>query len=257
MDISHIKQLLDAKCEEYEQPEFIASDPICVPHRFDKAQDIEIAGFFASILAWGNRRSIINSCNRLMELMDEAPYDFVRNHQERDRIRFLHFVHRTFNATDLLFFLHRLQLHYQSHESLVSTFFPKGNEDAYLALSYFHQYFFSLEEAPERSRKHIGNPLRGSACKRLNMYLRWMVRRNSPVDFGLWNSISPAKLVIPLDTHSGQVSRRLGLLTRKQNDWKSVTLLTDTLRSFDAQDPVKYDYALFALGAEERLNFRR
>lgn len=257
MDVNRVKELLDAKREEYEQPEFIPDDPICIPHRFHIAQDIELAGFFAAVLAWGHRQSIINSANRLLALMDEAPFDFIRNHQEQDRRRFLHFVHRTFNATDLLFFIERLQQHYLMHDSLQSAFYPHGDEDAYTALSHFHQYFFSIEDAPERSRKHIGNPLKGSACKRLNMYLRWMVRRNSPVDFGLWTDISPARLAVPLDTHTGQVSRRLGLLSRKQNDWQAVEMLSKTLRSFDAHDPVKYDFALFALGAEERINFKR
>lgn len=254
-DLNGIKRLLDAKFEAYHNEDFIKKDPISVPHRFTKLQDIEIAAFFAAILAWGNRTTIINKTNEILSLMDNAPHDFVLHHQESDLKRFQHFVHRTFNATDLLYTIAFFHNHYQQNNSLQTAFtqhIHDKNATIQQALTGFHHYFFSFPHAPERTRKHIATPARKSACKRLNMFLRWMVRQNSPVDFGLWTELSTADLICPLDTHVGDVSRRLGILQRPQNDWQAAQELTAQLKQFDETDPVKYDYALFALGAEER-----
>lgn len=256
-----LKQFLDQKVKEYNRPAFIEKDPVSIPHRFRQRQDIEIAGFFAALLAWGNRTAIINSCNRLLAAMDMAPYDFVRRHRDSDLKPLLTFVHRTFNATDLFWLLHFLQDHYRRHDSLETAFaqfMHPESTDIGPALTGFHHYVFSLPDAPERTRKHIASPQRNSACKRLNMYLRWMVRNDNrgglapEVDFGLWKTISPSQLICPLDVHVGDVARRTGLLTRPQNDWKAAQELTANLRLLDAADPVKYDYALFALGVMER-----
>lgn len=248
-----LKRILEEKFAHYHQADFITKDPISVPHRFSRKQDIEIAAFFAAILAWGNRTMIVRNTNRIMALMDEAPHDFILNHQPQDLKPFIHFVHRTFNATDLLYSIEFFKHHYTHHDSLESAFLPKlAQPDAEHSLVHFHQYFFSLPDAPDRSRKHISTPAKKSACKRLNMFLRWMVRKNSEVDFGLWNGLSPADLICPLDTHVSDVARKLDLLERKQNDWKAAVELTQHLRLLDADDPVKYDYALFGMGAEER-----
>ncbi|MBL7705256.1 MAG: TIGR02757 family protein [Taibaiella sp.] len=248
-----LKRILDEKFAHYHQTDFITKDPISVPRRFVKKQDIEIAAFFAAILAWGNRTMIIRNTNHIMALMGETPYEFICHHEARDLKSFVHFVHRTFNATDLLYSIAFFKHHYTHNDSLETAFLPKGNPpDAERALVHFHNYFFSLPDAPDRTRKHIATPAKKSACKRLNMFLRWMVRKDSTVDFGLWNGLSPADLICPLDTHVSDVARRLGLLERKQNDWKSAIELTGNLRLLDAADPVKYDYALFGMGAEER-----
>lgn len=248
-----IKALLDARTAFYETPAFIPSDPISIPHRFSKLQDIEIAGLFAATLAWGHRSMIIRNAARLMAWMDDAPHDFILHHEETDLRCFLAFAHRTFNATDLLYFIHFLRHHYGQHSSLEEAFFPKGVgvQTVERALSYFHNYFFSLPDAPARTRKHVATPLRGSACKRLCMYLRWMVRPG-PVDFGLWTRVTPADLICPLDTHVARVATRLRLLTREKSDWKAAVELTTSLRVFDSTDPVRYDFALFSLGADER-----
>ncbi len=251
-----LRQLLDKKVAQYNVPDFIPGDPICIPHRFSLRQDIEISGFFAAILAWGNRTSIINSCQRLLHLMDDAPYQFVRHFQESDLKPFLQFAHRTFNGTDAYYFLRFLQEHYAKHNSLETAFsdaINPGDTDVEHGLNAFRRYFFSLEYFPERTQKHIAAPFRGSACKRLNMLLRWMVREDDTgVDFGLWSSIKPAQLICPLDVHTAQVARRAGLLQRKQNDWKAALELTEALRCFDPHDPVKYDFALFGMGVMER-----
>ncbi len=241
----------------YNQPDFIADDPISIPHQFTKAQDIEIMGFWAAVLAWGNRRTIINKCQELITLTDHSPHDFMLNHQVSDLKRFLNFKHRTFNATDALYFIHFFKHHYSQHESLESAFTMSFSEQAptvETALSTFHEYFFSLTEYPERTRKHIATPARNSACKRLNMFLRWMVRQDGKgVDFGIWKKIKPAQLVCPCDVHVERVARSLGLLTRKPMDWKTALELTENLRQFDAEDPVKYDFALFGLGVVGKL----
>lgn len=251
---TNVKKLLDLKYETYHNEAFITKDPVSIPHLFSKVQDIEIAAFFAAILAWGNRTMILNNCRRLLEMMDNAPYQFVLQHEEQDLKPLFHFVHRTFNGTDLLHFIAFFKHHYSSHDLLETAFIPPGNEAATVerSLNHFHHYCFSIPDAAERTRKHIASPERGSACKRLNMFLRWMIRKNSPVDMGIWNYLTPAQLICPLDTHVADVSRRLGLIERKQNDWKTALQLTAHLREFDPEDPVKYDYALFALGVEER-----
>jgi uncharacterized protein (TIGR02757 family) len=251
-----LKAFLEEKVALYNQPSFIDADPISIPHRFTLKQDIEIAGFFAALFAWGNRTIIINKCTELLQLMDNAPYDFIRNHTDADLKPFLHFKHRTFNTTDLLYFISFLQYYYSQHISLESAFsiwLQPEDETVEIALVHFHNYFFSLPFAPERTRKHIATPSRGSHCKRLNMYLRWMVRNNaSGVDFGLWPDIKPAQLVCPVDVHVARVARRLNLLTAKQLNWKAALELTGKLRQMDPADPVKYDFALFGLGVTEK-----
>ncbi len=251
-----LKELLDNKVRLYDQPGFIAKDPISIPHSFTKKQDIEISGLFAATLAWGNRTTIINSCKKLMGWMDDAPHDFVLHHKDTDLKTFLHFAHRTFNATDLLYFLHFLQYHYQQHDSLEDAFVPGKSykeQTVEQALIHCHDYFFSIEH-PERTRKHVATPRRNSACKRLNMYLRWMVRKDiAGVDFGIWKKIKPAQLICPLDVHVARVAERLGLIDTNKADWNNALLLTDRLREFNPADPAIYDYALFGLGAEERL----
>ena len=252
-NFDHIKSLLDEKADLYEQPRFIEADPIVVPHRFINRADIEIAGFFAAVLAWGTRTSIINSANRILKLMDDSPHAFIVGHQDTDLNPFVHFVHRTFNATDLLYFIEVLQQHYRQHDSLETAFTGTQVSDAYNVLTGFHNYFFSLEH-PARTRKHIATPARHSACKRLNMYLRWMVRSPARgVDFGLWKTLDPAMLICPLDVHVASVSRRLGLLENVKSDWKNAVNLTCQLRLMNPADPAMYDFALFGLGAEERL----
>jgi uncharacterized protein (TIGR02757 family) len=254
-DIAAIKALLDDRVSKYNQANFIPNDPVSIPHRFTKKQDIEISGFFASILAWGQRKTIINNCIKLMNLMDNAPHDFILHHKEQDLTRFLGFKHRTFNDTDLLYFLHFFNWYYSQHESLETAFTGQYNEikSQKERLMYFHDLVFSLEDAPHRSKKHISTPVRKSACKRINMYLRWMVRKdNHGVDFGIWNTMKPADLVCPCDVHVERVARRLGLITRKGMDWQTAEELTNHLRTFDPTDPVKYDYALFGLGVEEK-----
>jgi uncharacterized protein (TIGR02757 family) len=259
MHPSSLKKFLDQKVLEYNRPSFIEKDPVSIPHRFSKKQDIEISGFFAALFAWGNRTSIINSCNRLLAAMDNAPYDFVRMHKPADLKPLLSFVHRTFNATDLFWLLHFLQQHYLRYDTLESAFSQYINPlstDIAQALIGFNNYVFSLPDAPERTRKHISTPAKNSACKRLNMFLRWMVRNdggNTPhVDFGIWTGISPAQLICPLDVHVANVARRMNLLQRTQNDWKAASELTVQLRRLSPEDPVQYDFALFGLGVMER-----
>jgi len=244
-----LKNFLDQKILLYNRPEFIKDDPISIPHRFQKKQDIEIAGFFAATLAWGNRKSIINSCSRLLRGMDDAPHDFILNHQPEDLKPFLNFAHRTFNPTDLFWFFAFLQKHYRQSESLETAFFPDEQEDSVAAaLVRFHHYFFS-GEFPERTKKHVATPLRNSACKRLCMLLRWMVRNDGQgVDFGIWSSVSPAQLVCPLDVHVARVSARLGLIAKEKADWRTALELTNVLKKWRPADPAIYDFALFGLG---------
>jgi uncharacterized protein (TIGR02757 family) len=248
-----LKTFLDDKVVEYNQPSFIVSDPIQIPHQFTLKEDIEIAGFLAATIAWGNRTMIIKNANRMMELLDDSPFDFVMNHQEQDLKRFSGFVHRTFNSTDLIQFVKSLQHIYTNHNGLENTLAIKDGSNSYkAAISNFKQVFF---EAPHESRteKHVSNPLKGSAAKRINMFLRWMVRNdNCGVDFGIWKTHNPANLSCPLDVHSGNVARKLGLLTRKQNDWKALSELDTNLRKLDKSDPSKYDFALFGLGIFEK-----
>ena len=243
---------------QYNQPNFITNDPICIPHRFAKKQDIEIAAFFAAILAWGQRKTIINKCTDLFERMDNDPYKFMVGHGDDDLRRLLNFKHRTFNDTDLLYFVSFFKHHYALSDSLETAFLPDDfanhtNFTAEHALNHFRAYFFSLPDSPRRTVKHISSPLQKSTCKRLNMFLRWMVRKdNMGVDFGVWNSILPADLICPCDVHVDRVARRLNMITRKQTDWRTAVELTEELRRFDPVDPVKYDFALFGLGVEEK-----
>ena len=254
-----IHQLLDQKLKQYNRIEFIGKDPICIPHSYSKKQDIEIAGFFAAIFAWGNRTTIISKSKELLERMDNAPYAFCTQHQEKDLKKLLGFVHRTFNDTDLLYCIEFFKQHYAKHESLETAFFESTNNNDLAiiekALTQFQNYFFSLEDAPARTKKHIASPISGSTCKRLNMFLRWMVRKDKQgVDFGIWNRISPAALIMPIDVHVARVSRALGILQRPQTDWQAAIELTNYCRTLDAKDPVKYDFALFSLGVIEKFN---
>lgn len=247
-----LKAFLDEKVERFNQPSFITLDPVSIPHLFTKKQDIEIAGLMAAVLAWGQRATIIRKCSELMQWMDNAPHEFVLHHRERDLKRFQEFRHRTFNGTDALYFIEALKSIYREHASLEDVFaVPSGNATVEQGLINFHHRFFSLENHPHRTRKHLPTPERKSTCKRINMYLRWMVRRDSNgVDFGLWRTISPAQLVCPCDVHVDRVARKLKLIKRKQTDWLTALELTDNLRKLDPNDPVKYDFALFGLGIE-------
>jgi len=253
-----LKDFLDTKVAQYNQPAFITNDPICIPHRFVKKQDIEIAAFFAAILAWGQRKTIINKCTDLLGRMDNDPYNFMIGHSDDDLRRLLNFKHRTFNDTDLLYFVSFFKHHYALSATLETAFLPDdfsnhANFTAEHALNHFREYFFSLPDSPQRTVKHISSPLQKSTCKRLNMFLRWMVRKdNMGVDFGVWNSILPSDLICPCDVHVDRVARRLDMITRKQTDWRTAVELTDELRKFDPADPVKYDFALFGLGVEEK-----
>lgn len=250
---SNLREFLERKVEEYNRPSFVEGDPVSIPHLFSKKQDIEISGFFAAIFAWGIRTTIINKSRELMQLMDNAPHDFIINHQEKDLRRMETFCHRTFNATDLLYFISFLRHHYQKHTSLEEAFWRKEFEGVEQCLNFFYTAFFSLEDVPPRTRKHIAAPMKNSACKRINMYLRWMVRNDDRgVDFGIWKKISPSQLICPLDIHVARVAKRFNLVERPEADWKSAVELTAQLRKFDSSDPAKFDFALFALGVVER-----
>ena len=243
-----LKALLDLKVGEYNTLSFIENDPVSVPHQFTRKQDIEIAGFLAATLSWGNRKSIVSNAVRLVQMMDNTPYDFIVNAEPIDFKPFMRFVHRTFNGDDSLFFLSSLQNIYRQHQSLEPLFGTMNEHGAAHAICRFREIFLSTDHM-ERSEKHIANPQTGSAAKRINMFLRWMVRRDeNGVDFGLWESLDQAKLVCPLDVHVGRIARSLGLLNRNQNDWKSAMELTEALKRFDPTDPVRYDYALFGMG---------
>jgi uncharacterized protein (TIGR02757 family) len=252
MNQKNLKEFLDKKVDEYNQPFFIPDDPICVPHQFSKKQDIEIAAFFSAIFSWGNRTTIIKKGMELMMLMDNAPYDFCANHNIEELKKLLEFKHRTFNATDLLYFIEFLKFHYSANDSLETAFtkwMNKNDGTIENGLIGFYHYFFSLPDAPPRTHKHIASPEKKSSCKRLNMFLRWMVRNdNKGVDFGLWKKISPSQLVCPIDLHVARVAKRFGFIERNQTDWQSALQLTKHLRILDQKDPVKYDFALFGLG---------
>lgn len=255
-ELQNVKALLEDRYRKFDNPAFIANDPICIPHRFAKQQDIEISGFFASILAWGQRKTIINKCTELLHRFDNQPYDFILNHTDADLKNLLGFKHRTFNDTDLLYLVHFLQQHYRQSETLETAFTggsPLENQSQKARLTYFYNYVFRLPEAPHRTRKHISSPAKNSACKRINMYLRWMVRKDKfGVDFGRWQTMQPADLICPCDVHVDRVARKLKLIQRKQTDWQTAEELTSALRLFDPADPVKYDFALFGLGIEEK-----
>lgn len=253
MTKTELKEFLDAKVEQYNHPKFLESDPIQIPHRFFKKEDVEISAFLTATIAWGNRKSIIKNANRMMDLLDNSPHDFILNHQDSDLERLSGFVHRTFNEVDLNYFILSLKNIYQHHKGLENVFAQKITSGSMQpAISGFKEIFFELPHQ-KRTTKHVSNPLKGSAAKRINMFLRWMVRDNSTgVDFGLWNTISPALLSCPLDVHSGNVGRKLKLLQRKQNDAKALAELDKSLRKLDPTDPVKYDFALFGLGVFEK-----
>lgn len=252
MKKEELKKFLDAKVELYNQPAFIKNDPVSIPHLFIKKQDIEIAGFFAAVFSWGNRKTIINKSAELMQLMEMQPYNFCMNAGKDKLGNLLRFKHRTFNATDLLYFIDFLHHHYNNHDSL-ETAFTKWGTTVEEMLTGFHHYFFSLKDAPLRTKKHIASPEKKSNCKRLNMFLRWMVRNDhNGVDFGIWKKIKPSLLICPVDVHVARVAKRFNLLLRKQTDWQAAIDLTEQLKSFDAYDPVKYDFALFGLGIIEK-----
>lgn len=251
-NLIQLKDFLDEQVARYNRPDFIQDDPIAIPHAYKGRQDIEIAGFLAATLAWGQRKVIISKCRELLSMIDNAPYDFIVNHQADDLKPLLNFKHRTFNATDALYFMHFLKQHYQQHDTLETAFLAGLAPEAHTiegGLVHFHRVFFSLVDYPERTRKHIATPERNAACKRLNMFLRWMVRQDDKgVDFGLWKQIKPYQLVCPCDVHVARVSRKLGLMQRKNTDWRAALELTQNLRLLSPEDPVKYDFALFGLG---------
>ncbi len=254
MNRENLKNWLDNLVEQYNQPTFIENDPILIPHSYSKLQDIEISGFFAATLAWGQRKSIIKNCKILMGIMDETPHDFILEFGKFDFLRIKKFVHRTFNGEDLLFFMQFLRNHYKANSSLESAFSQntdkKQNQNTYHHIENFRSKMLR-EIHQRRSEKHIGNPSNGAACKRLHLFLKWMVRKDTKgVDFGLWKTLHPSQLIIPLDVHVHRAAIELELLKRKQTDRKSAELLTFELRKLDKSDPVKYDYALFGIGKE-------
>lgn len=246
------KDFLDYKVEQYNRPSFIDSDPIYIPHQFQHKEDIEIAGFLTATIAWGRRDMILRNAKQLMKLLWESPADFIRNAEEKDRQELNTFVHRTFNGEDLKFFTRGLQHIYTNHGGMEAVFTKFSTENSTQeAISKFKELLFEIDH-PKRTQKHISDPMKKSAAKRINMFLRWMVRQDkNGVDFGLWKNINPAALSCPLDVHSGRVARKLGLLSRKQNDAKAVRELDENLRKLDSNDPVKYDFALFGLGVFE------
>ncbi|MFV8225943.1 TIGR02757 family protein [Christiangramia aquimixticola] len=256
MNKKELKSFLDYKVEQYNTPEFIDSDPIQIPHLFSKKEDIEIAGFLTATIAWGNRKSILKNSKKMMDLMGHSPYTFIMEHKPEDLDRLEGFVHRTFNAEDLKYFIAALRNIYVNHSGLEAIFEKFENKNSLQpAIHKFKKIFFELPH-PVRTTKHVSDPLKNSAAKRINMFLRWMVRKdNKGVDFGLWNSISPSALSCPLDVHSGNVARQLGVLKRKMNDSKALNELDNNLRKLDPQDPVKYDFALFGLGVFEKDRF--
>ncbi len=255
--MGQLKSFLDKKVDEYNRPEFIKDDPISIPHQFNRLQDIEIMGFWTAMLSWGQRITIINKSQELIRLMDNSPYDFILAHTEKDLKRFSQFKHRTFNLTDTLYFIHFFKHFYQQHISLEEAFLSTGYlnaENTEPMLINFQHAFFKSEHVPHRTKKHVSTPLRKSTCKRLNMFLRWMVRKdNRRVDFGLWDEIKPSQLICPLDLHVDRVARRLGLISNKRTDWLAALELTENLKRFDQHDPVKYDYALFGMGVMEKM----
>jgi uncharacterized protein (TIGR02757 family) len=250
---SELREFLNQKVVQYNKPAFITSDPIQIPKQFSEKKDIEIAAFFAATIAWGNRAGIIKNAQNLMDRMGNAPYDFVMNASKSDLKSINGFVHRTFNDIDTHFFMRSLRNIYSKYDSLETLFMPLKNEmNLHQSISRFREVFFEIPY-PQRTSKHVANPQKGSAAKRIHMFLRWMVRQDSNgVDFGIWRHIAPSKLSCPLDVHSGNVARKLGLIDRKQNDLKALMELDENLRKLDATDPVKYDFALFGLGVFEK-----
>lgn len=253
LERDELQVFLDEKVLQYNHPNFIELDPIQIPHLYEEKEDIEIAGFLAATIAWGMRQTIVKSAHKMMKLMGNSPYDFVINHREEQLERIHGFVHRTFNSTDLLYFIQALKYLYQEKDGLEGIF-KQYQTDTSLqpAIHHLKKEFFS-QPHPARTMKHLPDPMKGSAAKRINMFLRWMVRSDRVgVDFGLWREISPSKLSCPLDVHTGNIARKLGMITRKQNDSLAVEELDTVLRSLDSEDPVKYDFALFGLGVFEK-----
>ncbi|MCF1191656.1 TIGR02757 family protein [Mangrovimonas sp. AS39] len=253
MTKKELKEFLDQKAALYNNTDFISTDPIQIPHQFSLKEDIEIASFLTASIAWGNRKSIITNAKKLMLLLDESPYDFIMNHEDSDLDKMQSFVHRTFNGLDLITFIKGLKHIYSNHAGLEGIFNKYQEKDSLqFAIHKLKEHIFEIEHLP-RTQKHVSDPLKNSAAKRINMFLRWMVRpNNTGVDFGLWQHISTSKLSMPLDVHTGNIGRKLGLLIRKQNDAKALKELDQALRKFDPMDPVKYDFALFGLGAFEK-----
>ena len=253
MTKSELKAFLDCKVLQYNNPTFIGSDPIQIPHRYSLKEDIEISSFLTATIAWGNRKMIIKNANKMMELLGNSPYDFVMNHKTSDLDKFDGFVHRTFNSEDFKYFIKSLKNIYLNHEGIESVFQKHVDETSVQpAIHKFKTIFFSINHHT-RTQKHVGDPMKGSAAKRINMMLRWLIRDdNAGVDFGIWKTISPSILSCPLDVHSGNIARKLGMLTRKQNDAKGLFELDNNLRKLDPKDPVKYDFALFGLGVFEK-----
>ncbi len=248
-----LHQLLEEKVKQYNQPGFILSDPVQVPHQFLKKENIEISGFLAATIAWGQRPVIIRNAQWLMQGMDNNPYQFLLDTTEADWLHLAGFKHRTFNSADLFFFLKSLQNIYKNHGGLEQVFTDgyQSDQTVFSALTHFRRIFFEVD-SPQRTQKHISDVSKNSSAKRLNMFLRWMVRNDhAGVDFGLWKNIPPSALMLPLDVHTGNISRHLGLLQRTQNDWKAVVEVTSRLAEFDPTDPVKYDFALFGMGVFE------
>ena len=249
-----LKELLDIKHEEYNNIAFIENDPIQIPHKFKKKEDIEISGFLTATIAWGNRKSIINSSKRMMELLENDPHEFIINHSDKDLKSLTKFVHRTFNGYDFIQFIKSLKNIYCNYGGLEMVFFNNMKDNSlHNSIHQLKNIFFEKEHL-KRTRKHVSDPFKGSAAKRINMFLRWMVRKDDKgVDFGIWNSINQKNLSCPLDIHSGNIARKLGILKRKQNDHKAVLELDNSLRKYDESDPVKYDFALFGMGVNEKL----
>jgi uncharacterized protein (TIGR02757 family) len=254
--LEEIKQLLEEKYRQYNKVSFIEKDPVSIPHLFTQKENIEIAGFLSATIAWGQRSTIISNARRLMKLLHDDPYQFILNIEDEDLRMLASFCHRTFNGADLICFLRALSHIYKKHGGLEAVFIRGYEKERNIkaALIYFRKIFLELKHNM-RTEKHIANTETGASAKRLNMFLRWMVRKDQAgIDFGLWNKISPADLYIPLDIHTGNVARSLGILSRGQNDWKAVEELTHILKSFDPDDPVKYDFALFGMGIFEGIS---
>lgn len=251
MNFQELKDYLDFKADQYNNPNFIETDPIQIPHRFQLKEDIEISGFLTSTIAWGNRKMIINSSTKMMDAMGNNPYDFVMNASSEQINTIDTVVHRTFNSLDFRYFIKSLRNIYQNHGGLEEVFSKNKSINLQNRISEFKKIFFEIDH-PIRTTKHISDPLKGSSSKRINMFLRWVVRKDTKgVDFGIWEKIAPNELSCPLDVHSGNVARVLGILKRTQNDHKALQELDEALRTFDSVDPVKYDFALFGLGVFE------
>jgi len=252
LEKAELKEFLDEKVDKYNRPEFIETDPISIPHQYSTKEDIEISGFLAATISWGNRKMIIRNAKRMMELLGNSPYDFIMNHEDAHLKNITNYAHRTFNSTDFIYFIKALKYIYNEKGGLETIFNDYSTKDSLQpAIHHLKNVFFELPH-PARTEKHVSDPLKGSAAKRINMYLRWMVRNdNRGVDFGIWKSVSPSILSCPLDVHSGNVARKLGLITRKQNDSLALAELDMNLREMDIYDPVKYDFALFGLGVFE------